>query len=762
MRPRKLRRQAPRIARLAPTVLSAALVAATLAPESTLADFTPASLVSGSSTIQADYAYSPAISANGEYVAFVGSVASVKGVYVKDLSDDALKLVALGNASAPSISEDGRYVSFTTSEDPITGTATADECSSVYVRDMNVPLPEALEGEPGPSKEGTSPFTLVSARNGTEEPLAYAGTGKPGCPGGGSAAADRVAMSANGEKVVFTVIGQSDLTQGQPGTPETPPDQIAVRNLLTQTTTLVSTTLASQQTGIPRAVPLGAALAGNQTPIQEDPAHNPVSASTAAISADGGTVAWMGINITEQAPVGPPGPGAEVKYGYVGESEVKYYAEPLWRRIEEGPTAPTRRILGEDDPSDPGFAGPLNLSWDPMDVQGTNLVSLYGSYVVPDGFEQTGSYQDAAQQPAFSSITPQLSRNGLMVALLSTAPPDGGEPTYPMSAPATVPSNIFLVNMSPGLSRAEAVRAITAWGATDFGSDLAATAPIGDLAISPDGTRVAFTTIRTLFPLAPPELVTPQVTTTSFPQLYEADMRSDTLSLVSEGYDGSAAAGSVYTPSFDRDGNKLAFASSAPNLVYGASNPGHSDVFTISAVVTSQATITQSITPLPPAPSPSPQWRLSATVRQGPGGSLLLDVVVPGAGSLSALASTEATLTTVTSGKPHRRDGHAAHTATSTATRDSSAAVKIADARMATKGAGLVELRLRLSGGRFQALSRRRGGLYANVTVSFLAPHRPRLTETLKASFHDAKTTRHAGRGPAARRAKHSHDRQSR
>jgi WD40-like Beta Propeller Repeat len=735
---------------LACATLALALLA--MARSSARADFTPASLVSDSPTLQADYAYSPAISADGKYVAFVGSVASIKGVYVKDLSDNKqLELVALGNASAPSISEDGRYVSFTTSDDPLTGAPTADECSQVYVRDMTV----AMNGG------SASPFMLASARNGTDEPLAYAGTGKPGCPGHGSAAADRVALSVEGEKVkvAFTVIGRSDLTEGQPGTPETPPDQIAVRDLTTKTTTLVSATLASQQSGVPQAIPLGGAIAGNggaiagnETPLQEDPSDNPISASTAAISADGSTVAWMGIDIPEQAPVGPPGPGGEDKYGYVGASEVEYYAEPLWRRIADGPTAPTRRILGEDAPSDPGFAGPLNLSWDPLDLQSLKLVSIYGSYIVPAGFERTGRYQDAAKEPSFSSITPQLSANGYKVALLSTAPTDGAEPIYPRSAPSTVPSNVFLVNMTPGLSRAEAIRPITAWGATDFGSDLAATAPIGDLTISSDGTRLAFTTIRTLFPLAPPELVTPQVTTTSFPQLYEADMRSDTLALVSEGYDGEPAAGSVYTPSFDGGGNTLTFASSAPNLVYGASNPGHSDVFAVSAIVPPLAVGPQSVTPLPLAALPAPSWRLSATVRHGPHDSLLLDVVVPGAGSLSAIASAATNLAaTAPGGQAGHRGGSKARNLGGRA-RGSSTMPRIASARRATAQAGLVELRLNLFDNRLKALARRRGGLYAKIAIGFLAAGRPRLRETLQASFEEVKARVHSIGKPAAKR----------
>jgi WD40-like Beta Propeller Repeat len=731
---RKGRRRRRGGAALSATAIAAVALLA-VRTGSAVAVYTAPLLVSASPTLQADYAYSPAISADGRYVAFTGSVASVPGIYRKDLSSGTLELVARGDAGAPSISADGRYVSFTAAEDPATGGPTTPsggvnpgECASVYVRDMD-------RGETQAGVYAPAAFTLASARDGSDESLTYKGSATQGCPGGGAVAADRVALSANGRRVAFTVVGESDLTQAS-GVTSTPPDQVAMRDLDTKRTTLISATLASEQSATPQPVPLGAALAGSRGPIQTDSSGKPISAGTAALSADGSTVAWMGVNIPEQAPVGPAGPGVKEQYGYVEAHNLDRYAEPLWRRIADGPSARTQRVLAEDDPSSPaGISGPLNLGWDPMDTQGSDRGPLYGSYVILIGFDNTAPYQSAAEQPNFASVTPQLSADGSKVALLSTAPAQGAEPVYPTSHPSTVPANVLLVDMHSGLTRAQAIRPLTAWAATNFGSDPAATAPIGDLAISPDGTRVAFTTIRTLFPLAPPELITPQVSSASFAQLYEADMRADTLSLVSQGYDQSPAQGNVYTPAFDGDGNTLAFASSARNLIYGAANPGASNVFAISTLASPEAAGQQSVTALPAPPPEAPAWRISATIKRGPKGSLLIDAIVPVAGSLSASASA-AVPAAAHGGKGRGRNGRRHSRQASLSTR------VVAGTHATTTVGGLIELRLKPAG-RYRSLLRGRSGLYAKIALSFQAPGHRRLTEVLRASFREVPPRRH-------------------
>jgi WD40-like Beta Propeller Repeat len=759
-----VRRRAPQLlAALAP-----GLLAALLAAPAALATFAAPMLVSSSPTIQADYAYSPAISADASvsaagrtgYVAFTGSVNSVRGVYRKNLGTGALELVAGGDASAPSISAEGRYVSFTTSQNPENG---SPECSAVWVRDM----------EPGP---GEPQYELASGLDGSTQSLAYAGSGKPGCPGGGSAAASRVALSADGREVAFTVIGESDLgaTGGAGGaTPavDTPPDQVAVRDLETDTTTLVSATLASQEPGAkPEPVPGGAALAGNEADkegplggagIQEDGANHPVSASTAAISADGSTVAWMGVDIPEQAPA-----AGEDEAQAVGNKFTDDYDEPLWRRIAE-PSGPTRRVLGGDDPASPTGKGPLNLHWDETSTELTHAVGPeLGAYIELDDFNNETRYQDATLTPTFESITPQLSANGETVALLSTAPPSGNEPTY--GAGTTEPdipptANAFIVNMASGLTRSQALTPLTEWGADDFGTDRANTAPIAEIALSPDGTRVAFTTERTIFPLTPPVLITPQVTTTASSQLYEVDLRSNTLALVSEGYEGSPAEEDVYSPAFSGNGDTLVFASEARNLVYGAVNAGGSDVFATSTETAVEAAGQQSIPSLSPDPLPAPQWLISATARRGAQGSLLLEVTVPGAGALRASASASVPVTVASGKSANRRGAHKSAAARRTSRHGAAARMTIvtrtlAVARTLTAAPGLVQLRL-LPAGRYRALEESRGGLYATISIAFTAPGHRTLTQTLQVNFeltpsaHSTRRTAKRATGTARRGA---------
>src|SRR5271167_105636 len=163
------------------------------APSPAAVTFAPFELVSSEALgPQAEYAYEPAISADGNFVAFTGIVASKNGVYRKALATGELEAVALDTgAGSPSISADGRYVSFTTSEDPKTGKTLASGCTEVYVRDMEVQ----------PVAEGA--YKIVSARSESETLLTYEGSSdaQGNCPGGGSASANRVAISADGSEV---------------------------------------------------------------------------------------------------------------------------------------------------------------------------------------------------------------------------------------------------------------------------------------------------------------------------------------------------------------------------------------------------------------------------------------------------------------------------------------------------------------------------------------------------------------------------------
>jgi hypothetical protein len=703
------------------------------------AAFTPFQLVSASSNLQAEYAYEPAVSADGRYVVFTGVIASKHGIYREDLHTKELATVALGSATgAPSVSADGRFVAFTTADEPSTGREPIRQgCTQVYVRDMEIGRkspegPEGLANEPGE-------FQVASARDGSEEALSYEGSGHEGCPGGGSATAARVAMSADGSEVAFTAIGPSDLT-AQPGEPvaiTTPPDQVAVRNLGKHSTMLISTKQGSRA-----PVPGGAAL--SETPLVEEVERKGEiksvglpAASSAAISAEGNAVAWMGVDVQAQADVAPP------NTTYPDE-----YAEPLWRKLDPESGAPaeeTRRVLAGDDPSAPGCPphceGGLDLQWDEQEKEPTDQGPELGSYIE--------NREHGFASRALESVTPQLSADGTRVAVLSTQPDYGHIPDFGNLPRGKIPhANAFVVDMAPGLTRAQAITRLTEWASANF-EIRNLDGPIGHLAISADGTRLLFATSRTAFPLAPPALITNPVNQLEpAAQLYEVNLEAGTLALVSEGYDGEPANveqgnGGIGAAAPSADGRVIAVASGSSNLVPGTVNEGSGVFFTRELVLPPEAGI-QTVSPLPPAPGAEQSWSISATARHGPGGALLIDVVVPGAGRLAASASSMV----ATAVPAKRRPAKGGARGKSRRTRLSIVARRVAYSTTQAAAEGLVELRL-LPARPYRALASTKAGLYATVAVMFSAPGHGTLTQTLQASFPGSRA--HAG--PTGRRS---------
>jgi Tol biopolymer transport system component len=686
--------------------------------------YTPDTLVSYVGDTQGEGADAPAISADGRYVAFSGSFNGVGGVWRKDLETGELALVAgvdsqdaalsAPDAGAPSISGEGRYVSFTTTkalepmDDPGKG------CSSVYVRDMQVPI-----GQP-------DAYMLASALNGSSQGILYAGSSATdkSCPGGGSAAAGRVALSDEHEelKVAFTVIGQSDLTTGVGGAVDTPPAQVAVRDLDTDSTTLVSQTMNSLGS-TPQPVPEGAAFS-------DEAAGSSIGASSAAISADGSTVAWLGVEIPSQTPASDTlaKEGGDAPFHYPDE-----YAEPLWRRIADGADAPTRRITGGDDPLC-GCAGPLATDFDPgLLTPGEDVGPEFGTYIA------INSSNLGDVQSFYENITPQLSANGQVVAFLSTAPDTGAELIIP-GKNYVLSTNAFVANMAPGLSRGQALTRLTGWASNNF-DDPASTGAVENIAISPDGARVAFGTERIDFPLSPPALITPALGQAGTRQLYVANLATGTLSLVSYGYNGEPANGGVATPSFSANGGPLAFSSSATNLVYGAYN---SNVFITSEISSPTVAGVQQISPVPTIPLAAPRRDLLAGTQPGPHGSVLVYISVPGAGTLTASARAEVPVSVAVAakGKYGRRSK-----------RTILSSRVVASAKVVATGDGTVEMKL-TSARAYQSLVESHDGLYATIGLSFTAGGEPTLTCTLQATFHGtpAKPVKKAGKAKANRK----------
>jgi hypothetical protein len=739
---------------------------ATLASADT---FGPIALVSASGREQAGFAHDVAISGNGRYVVFDGVFEGRHGVWRRDLATSEVLEVAgntlagesdlgEGDAGLPSISENGQYVSFTTTAQltPIAleGKPTA---ANVFVRDMNLPesnqSEEACqqeEREATPAGSGQScPFTLISAVNGKTEGLTYEGL--EGSIRYGAVASARTAISADGRQVAFVTTAISNVLD--PAKADTPAMQVAVRDTATRTTQLVSVRdepasgapAVDPETGDPEAVKggegyTGAAYsdAGGRPPEFRGPEPYALTPPLgASLSADGSTVAWLGVNIAEQAKVLP------------GEEHLSPpYTEPLWRRIGDGPSAPTRRITGGSDPESPACqaAGEQVLpeaSSNPC--QGPFYVGA-GTESNP-GIWKTGQLED---------FVPQLSADGNTVAFLAQAPTLTREEGF---ARGLRDADLYVADMHGGLTRTQALQPLTQLASGDE-ADIATTGSIVDLGISPDGKQVAFSTQRTRFPLGVPAYVSTPMAEPGMSELFDVDLSDSTLTRVTQGFEGGPSehphqeVGSgtnpydlgdgALSPSFADGGNLLAFASTAANLVYGDGNTpalvngklektefDGSDAFVVGRIPF-VPTPTETYVSLPPSVARlTPSWQLGVTAASLSNGDVRLYVTVPGAGRLSAVAEGVVRVTHKVRGRGARspRRGRGAKVLSTLSTRRVTSTAKTVAASVA-----LVPLTL-VPASAYASLADARDGLPASVTVSFAAPGHRTLTQTVAVLF---------------------------
>lgn len=574
-----------------------ALTACAAMASTALAQAGPISLVSSNGIEQADFAETPAISADGRFVAFKGRIGGQTGIFRKDLSTGELVLVAGEKSREPSISADGRYVSFTTTQalDPGDDSGTT---SDVYVADLaNVPIAYELAS----AIDGCNPLDLEPH---TPCGLTYEGTE-------GSAATGRVSLSADGREVVFVTTVASNLTEPSVTSEPlpTPPLQVAVRNLETDRTTLISTALGSASGDTP--VEGGAVLANGRIGAE------------ASINADGSTVAWLGRHLAAQVPLSPAEGSSIAKVEAQNEG---LYGEPLVRRIPTGPTnaPPTLRIVtGQDFPEM---------------ISGANLIPV-GNCSASSGWNLGGG-----------QAVPVLSADGDRVALIGQ--PDGYTDAFMVDLAGATPT-VHRLTASPPLPLNNACEAA---GKSQF---YAGNAEIKTIAISPDGERIAFTTKRQRFPLSPPNLVTSPPVGVGVEELYLVDLRGSTLERLTHGttlsepslLESFSQSGGANSVSFDGDGETLAFASPAYNLVPGDGNGGGngaafgtgSDAFLVGDPRSEGASGSTRISAPPPAIRPRSRWALTAHASSLPDGSVRVAVGVPGAGKLGAVARTAPT-----------------------------------------------------------------------------------------------------------------------
>jgi hypothetical protein len=739
--------------RLAALQLCTAALLLTLCVPARADVFGPISLASDDALEQVNYAHDPAISGNGQYVAFDGYFEGLTGVWRRALEPPySIEPVAVGepgtpagSAELPSISENGQYVSFTTTA-ALSPENDTNEAPDVYVRDMDV-----AETQPCQEEEAVDPvqpcaFTLVSAVNDSTHGLSYEYVSGPNQgfeeDHYGALAAGRSAMSAKAQEVVFVTTAPSNLA-GE-GTPQL---EVAVRYLQTGRTELVSVEYDSA-TGKPAAGPepvpvqgsIGAVYSPGSRPIFEPPRqYAPTQQVPASISGEGSAVAWMGQDVGEQAPTLPD------------ESLSPGYAEPLWRRIGGGEEAPTRRVTGGSDPANPACiaSGETALPAKPSPAD-----PCQGPFVTTDSIGVWNHSEEAIP-------VPRLSTDGYEVAFIAQAPLVAFGSDFDVET-QTRHSDLYVADMHEGLSRVQALTPITELASGNEGA-LATNAPIVDYGISPDASQVAFTTIRTQFILGDPAYVSAPAAAPGMVELFDADLGDATLTRVTHGYAGGPGEaphkevssqedqyvdlGSVdgaLSPSFSDSGDVLAFSSTASNLVYGDGNTptlaeteaersDGSDVFVIKRETFPFDPAPQVISGAPGAPSLSTPWSLGVTAVSLANGEVRLYVEAPGTGMLRAVASGSVAVSSrhasrSAKGAHHKAKG--ARTSTTVLRRDVATATHAVDA----SASAVTTLTLTLAAS-YRSLATRSGGLSATVSVTFTAPGHAALHKSIVVSF---------------------------
>jgi hypothetical protein len=735
--------------------------------------FGPISLVSDNAIEQANYAHDPAISADGRYVAFDGYFDGQTGVWRRDLQTGTVEPVAVGepetpagSAELPSISEDGRYVSFTT----LAALSPANDKNigpDVYVRDMDVAEAQPCE-ETTLHPSESCPFTLASAMSGSTHGLTYTyshGVNRENEEEEyGAQAAGRSALSADGQEVVFVTTAPSDLAGL--GTPQL---EVAVRYLQSGKTELVSVeydkTSGRSVPGSPVALEkegesYGAVYSAGKAPAFKPPEpYTPTAEVPASISADGSTVTWLAQDVGEQAPT------------LANETLDAVYGEPLWRRIADGEEAPTRRVTGGSDPTNPACvaSGEKSLPEQPSlsdPCQGPFSTTV--AYGIWEGGE--------------GDAVPRLSADGYTVAFVANAPLASLGNDFGVDR-TTRHSDLYVADMHAGLSRVQALTPLTELASGEE-ADISTNGQIMDLGISADASQVAFTTMRTVFPLGSPAYVSAPAAVPGLLELFDVDLTDDTLTRVTHGYEDEASehphetvdkedqyedkGDGTLSPSFSASGETVAFSSTASNLVFGDGNtppPGSesfddgSDVFTVDRILFHPDPTPQAISSQPPSPTIAPLWSLGVTSLSLSNGSVRLYAELPGAGTLRALASgavTERVKVRTSRGSRHRGKTTRVRTSTVVVTRN---LVTSTQAEKSSSG-GLATLVLTLPAS-YRALAARTGGLSATVSITFTAAGHPVLRQSLTVSFRSkTKTnTSHRSSAKASARSRRRADR---
>jgi hypothetical protein len=644
-------------------VLASALLAlgAESAPPAAAA-FGPIELISKGPREQSDFAVEPAISADGHYVAYCGKLGGHEGIFRVQLETGQVEPVAVGPPQGRCERGFG-YAS-----------APSISADGRYVSFTTNASLVGTDTVPGSSD------VYVADMSASPPTYELASTVDGSTPmEGGSLAAGQVALSADGTRIAFVNRGN-----------------VYVRDLVARETILISA-VRDPATGM------------TSEPVSGGGAYEPAGA---AISADGSTVAWVGEHLPRQVPLLSDEAAAIEEL----EAGSRQYHEPLWRRVPapSGEVTPTRRIVGGGDPLAPGC--PPSGTLQTPACQGP--------------FPQVSSrkrleFVEIASGFGWGVKLPHLDANGNVVALVGNP-----EEQY----------DLFVVDMAEGLDRVQAVNRITRWTnpvpqeqasveevvrGTTTSKYLPFTGAVTGCAISADGTRVAFTTTRQHFGVAPFTLATEIPTAVSLiSELYEVNLENDRIERatpppgqsVSESGPHSESPGAS-APSIGGEGDRMvAFSSGAANLVAGDSNES-TDAFVVESLPSSPIGST-TISPRPPQTVLSIPWRITANAYSRPDGSVRVVARVPGQGTLRAEARSQV-------GPRLKTD-------------------QVASGRRGAQIPQTVIVNLKL-GPQRRSLARQPGGLVTRVAVSFVGPGGQPLHADLQSRFfvHQQRRKRH-------------------
>jgi Tol biopolymer transport system component len=511
-------------------------------------------------------------------------------------------------------------------------------------------------------RKDSGAYVLVSAKDGGEEPATYA-VRNPPLPGAnpGADVWPNTSISANGRYVAFrTPETESDLPDHL--AVNTPKENLFVRDLSAKTTTLIS----SQKKGEPE---------------EGEPAGGAIGPTT--ISGDGSTIAWVATNAPAQT------------HFLSGESLDVGQPYYLWRRWQEADSV-TRRVTGLADPDDPACQLNEEVTQDP-----TATGPCYG----PLG-------QQESSLASIAGADPGLSADGYTIAFLAGA---ALRPNITKSRGL----DVFLTSMRTGVTRKAGTRELTL--AVSSGAQ-GSTPSIDSLALSQDGSTIAFTTPRDSFVLPEPQPIGAFRPLPTASDLYVIHLGGNTLERAVVGYAGDDPSRSVSVgPTLTSNGATIGFVSSAPNLIFGDANEA-SDAFT--------ATLqTPGGTAAPPAgvnagsggfsltAVSSPE--LGVTVKRAKDGGVTLLVETPGPGKLVAKA--RGSIPRATAAKSARAHKSAARAAKAKKRAKPALPVLLASGAATARSEGTTTLTLHISAKYVKDL-KRAGKLKANIAIAFTPP----------------------------------------